>query len=417
MIQGILNFQFILNQEESGEIEPEFRPIKLIFHNKKFNDSNYSELISTNDIFGIFYQHTTGIFKEKGAFSNFYTGRLKETPYQVVSYYRQETDSSKYLTISFFELDDEVEIFQDLLNTMAKRLLLIFKKMININPLKQISLLEKINSKIESELKFTIFQVDRLSQLDKLQKAALIFHSDERLKILEILRERPIAKKELKDILERMKPNINIDVLLDPFLELNLIRRDWIKGEKDKETGIVKNQGEFLFLTKDILLARLPNENILNRLKENKKDLFEIFKDKIADYFSTYDPNKQSVEEMKKISGILLNPDSYDFLALMRNSYYPLDKLPKIFSDWFDIEVILSTLEDLKIVTTLKDKEKQGWVILLTDIKPLIIFPEFLLPKIRESFKFEDKDQKISIEIARKALELLEVTYPEKVDW
>jgi len=417
MIQGILNFQFILNQEESGEIEPEFRPIKLIFHNKKFNDSNYSELISTNDIFGIFYQHTTGIFKEKGAFSNFYTGRLKETPYQVVSYYRQETDSSKYLTISFFELDDEVEIFQDLLNTMAKRLLLIFKKMININPLKQISLLEKINSKIESELKFTIFQVDRLSQLDKLQKAALIFHSDERLKILEILRERPIAKKELKDILERMKPNINIDVLLDPFLELNLIRRDWIKGEKDKETGIVKNQGEFLFLTKDILLARLPNENILNRLKENKKDLFEIFKDKIADYFSTYDPNKQSVEEMKKIAGILLNPDSYDFLALMRNSYYPLDKLPKIFSDWFDIEVILSTLEDLKIVTTLKDKEKQGWVILLTDIKPLIIFPEFLLPKIRESFKFEDKDQKISIEIARKALELLEVTYPEKVDW
>jgi len=417
MIQGILNFQFILNQEESGEIEPEFRPIKLIFHNKKFNDSNYSELISTNDIFGIFYQHTTGIFKEKGAFSNFYTGRLKETPYQVVSYYRQETDSSKYLTISFFELDDEVEIFQDLLNTMAKRLLLIFKKMININPLKQISLLEKINSKIESELKFTIFQVDRLSQLDKLQKAALIFHSDERLKILEILRERPIAKKELKGILERMKPNINIDVLLDPFLELNLIRRDWIKGEKDKETGIVKNQGEFLFLTKDILLARLPNENILNRLKENKKDLFDIFKDKIADYFSTYDLNKQSVEEMKKIAGILLNPDSYDFLALMRNSYYPLDKLPKIFSDWFDIEVILSTLEDLKIVTTLKDKEKQGWVILLTDIKPLIIFPEFLLPKIRESFKFEDKDQKISIEIARKALELLEVTYPEKVDW
>ncbi len=417
MIQGILNFQFILNQEESGEIEPEFRPIKLIFHNKKFNESNYTELISTNDIFGIFYQHTTGIFKDKGAFSNFYTGRLKETPYQVVSYYRQETDSSKYITIAFFELDDEVEIFQDLINTMAKRLLLIFKKLININPLKQISLLEKIHSKIESELKFTIFQIDRLSQLDKLQKASLIFHSDERLKILEILRERPIAKKELKGILERMKPNINIDVLLDPFLELNLIRRDWIKGEKDKETGIVKNKGEYLFLTKDILLARLPNENILNRLRENKKNLYDIYKDKVADYFLTYDVNKQSVEELKKISGLLLNPDSYDFLALMRNSYYPLDKLPKIFSDWFDIEVILSTLEDLKIVTTLKDKEDQGWVILLTDIKPLIIFPEFLLPKIREFFKSEDKEQKISIEIAKKALELLEVTYPEKVDW
>lgn len=417
MIQGILNFQFNLNLEETGEIEPEFRPIKLIFHNKKFNESNYSELISENDIFGIFYQHTTGIFKDKGAYSNFYSGRLKETPYQVVSYYRQESDGSKYLTISFFELDDEIEIFQDLINTLAKKLLLIFKKLVNINPLKQISLLEKIQNKIESELKFTIFQIDRLSQLDKLQKASLIFHSEERLKILEILRERPISKKELKNILEKMKPNINVDVLLEPFLELNLIRRDWIKGEKDKETGIVKNRGEFLFLTKDIMLARATNENILSRLKESKKDLFAIYRGKVAEYFSTYDLSKQSVEEMKKIAGILLNPDSYDFLALMRNSYYPLDKLPKIFSDWFDLDVILSTLEDLKVVTTIKDKEDQDWVILLTDIKPLIIFPEFLLPKIREAFKAEDKDRKISIEIARKALELLEVTYPERVDW
>ncbi|GAH38804.1 unnamed protein product [marine sediment metagenome] len=56
---------------------------------------------------------------------------------------------------------------------------------------------------------------------------------------------------------------------------------------------------------------------------------------------------------------------------------------------------------------------------MLTDIKPLTIFPEYLLPKIREAFRKEDEEEskegKITIEIAKKALNLLEVSYPEKV--
>ncbi|MFX1410909.1 MAG: hypothetical protein ACFFA6_11175 [Promethearchaeota archaeon] len=415
MIQGILTFQFKINQKETGEIEPEFEPLQLEFRDEKYNEENYSELIAENDVFATFYQHTTGLFGVKYSYTNFYTGRLKETPYQVISYFKQSADGSQFLAISIFELDDEIEIFEELIKEMGGRLDKIFDKLIRAKTSKQLSLVSNINIRLKNEIKFTIFQVDRLSNLDKLQKVALIYNSNERLKILEILRERPISKKEMKDILEKLKTAPNVDILLRPFLELNLIRRDWIKGTKDKKTGEIKNQGEYLFLVKDILFARIPNENLLNHFKETKNELLPIYKQKVIDFFSNYDPYIQPIEETKKLASIMLNPDVYDFFVLMRHNHYPLDKIPKIFSEFAVTEILLDDLKNLNIITEIKDDKKRSWILLLTDIKPLIVFPEFLLPKIREAFKNQETDGAITYEIAKKALSLLEVTYPEKV--
>jgi hypothetical protein len=76
---------------------------------------------------------------------------------------------------------------------------------------------------------------------------------------------------------------------------------------------------------------------------------------------------------------------------------------------------LIDDLKYLKIITEIKDKTDRKWIILLTDIKPLIIFPEFLLPKIREFYKEAENGGKINLEIARKAYDLLELTYPEEV--
>ncbi|KKM92406.1 hypothetical protein LCGC14_1218780, partial [marine sediment metagenome] len=214
MIQGILTFQFKINQKDTGEIEPEFVPIQLVFRDENFDEDNFSELLEVNDIFALFYQHTTGLFGVKYSYNNNYTGRLKETPYQVISYFKQVSDGTQYLAISIFELDDEIEIFEDLINEMGNRLDTIFDKLTRANNSKQISLIENITIRLKNEIKFTIFQVDRLSNLDKLQKVALIYNSNERMKILEILRQHPIAKRDLKKILEKLNPTVNVDILL-----------------------------------------------------------------------------------------------------------------------------------------------------------------------------------------------------------
>jgi hypothetical protein len=415
LIQGILTFQFKINQKETGEIEPEFEPLQLIMRDENLDEDDFSALLSQNDIFASFYQHTTGLFSVKYSYSNFYTGRLKETPYQVISYFKQVADGTQYLAISVFELDDEIEIFEDLINDMGGRLDTIFDKLTRAKNSKKLSLIENINIRLKNEIKFTIFQVDRLSNLDKLQKIALIYNSNERLKILEVLREHPISKGEMKKILESMSVTINLDILLQPFFELNIIRRDWIKGEKDKKTGEIKHQGEYLFLVKDILMARIPNENLLNHFKDTNNELYPIYRQKVIDYFSNYDPYTHLLDEIKKLASLLLSPDAYDFFVLMRHNHYPLDKIPKIFSEFAVTDLLLDDLKDLKIITEITDKDDRKWICLLTEIKPLIIFPEYLLPKIRAAYKNQDGDGEITYEIAKKALRLLEITYPEKI--
>jgi hypothetical protein len=407
MIQAILSYQFILQKGETGVFKPEFKPVCLVFNNKDFSRNNYSELIDELDLFAIFYQHTTGITERADDANKFFLGRLKQTPYQVISMYLQDSAENQFMTVSIFELDDEIGIFEDQVKKMETQLKPLYEDFIKM---KGFNL-----DKIESEFKFTIFQVDRLTELDKLQKVALIYQNDERLKILEILRERPVSKKELKEILERMKPNPNIDLLLQPFLQLNLIRRDWIKGETGKKKIDVKFQGEYLFLVKDLIFARFPSKDSIHRIKSGKHEVYKEYKKKINEYFANYNVNNQSSEELKELSSALLNPDCFDFYSLMVNNYYPLDKLPRIFSEFVDSKSIVEILTKLNIITTLKDKKGKSWVALLTEIKPLISFPEYLLVKVRDLYRTEKKDEKITYEIAKKALDLLEVTYPEKV--
>ena len=47
MIQGMLSFQFVLNQTATGEISPEFRPIQIVFREeeKRFSKDDFSKLI------------------------------------------------------------------------------------------------------------------------------------------------------------------------------------------------------------------------------------------------------------------------------------------------------------------------------------------------------------------------------------
>ena len=300
---------------------------------------------------------------------------------------------------------------------MAENLEELFVQHIRFTSARQLSKIQKINEEIEKEIKFAIFQVDRLSNLDKLQKVALIFQSEERMRILEILREKPISKRDLKDELEKLNPNPNLDLLLDPFLELTLIRRDWIKGTRDKKTGRMTEKGEYLFLIKDITLARLPCEYMINHLQEKDEAFYELYQKKVRDYFTEYDITDQSAEDLKELASVLLNPDTYDFFVLLRENYYPLKKIPKIFSEFVDSEFIIDRLDYLNVITKIKDKKGEIWICLLTDIEPLITFPEFIIPKIQSLFDSKDPKEGISQPVARKALQLLEATFSEEVEF
>ncbi|MFX1558364.1 MAG: hypothetical protein ACFFC9_14015, partial [Promethearchaeota archaeon] len=390
MIEAILTFEFVLTQKPTGEVEPEFKPIAWIFENKEFSEKNLSELLATSDLFSILYHHTTSIREITGGFSSFYEGRLKETQYQVSSFFKQEETGTQYLAILIFTLDEDLGTYEDIFKDLAKKLDYLFETYETAKKTNQISLMSKINNNFQTELKYAIFQIKRLTNLDKLQKVALIFNSYERLEILKVLRDYPKSKKDVREIIERIKENPNLDVLLEPFLELNLIRRDWIKGKRDKRTGLIKDQGEYLFLTKDIDLIRKPNVDLLKHLKDTKHELYPKYEEKVIEFFSNYDPNTQTIEDKKKLASMLLNPDIYDIFAILRNKFYPRDKLPNIFSEFANVDIMLEDLIKLNIVTDVKDQKGRVWLFLLTDLAPVIFFPEYLLNNIKEAYHSKD---------------------------
>ena len=115
MIEAILTFEFVLIQKPTGEVKPDFKPIVFHIENKDFKNENLSELTATSDLFSILYHHTTSIREISGGFSNYYEGRLKETPFQVSSYFIQAESGTQYLTLVLFTLDEDLGLYEDII--------------------------------------------------------------------------------------------------------------------------------------------------------------------------------------------------------------------------------------------------------------------------------------------------------------
>jgi len=163
LIHGILSFQFILNQHKSGEIEPQFRPLKLIFTENKYNEKNFTQLIHENDIFLIYYQHTTGVDNFSEGYSDFYIGRLKNNSYQVKSYFRKESNGQHFITFLVFDINDDIDRFENEINVMARRLDEIFISIDEINKKKKNSLNSEIDENLTQILTSTLSQINRIN--------------------------------------------------------------------------------------------------------------------------------------------------------------------------------------------------------------------------------------------------------------
>lgn len=428
MVIAIGIFKFELNMTPSGSIEPEFRLLRATF-SEEFIGKEIHEFLTPNDLYKIYYALTTGrqgtIKNEKESEESKYRlhfGRLKDVPLDVICFYHQAVDDSQYLIVSIYLLDEDYEIFEDIIRTLTKRTIPLFHKLATGN-LKNLQFLDSVYNAMEMEIKYAIFQIERLSNLTKTQKVGLIYFSEDRSRLLEILRNGPISRKTVFMELTRTFENLNLDQALRPFIELNLIRRDWAKGTRDKETGIISGQGEYLFLVKDVFLVRKPPELIIGQMKENQ-DIGIKYQKILDEFYNNYDPIKDIKKEGKLLGSFLLNPDTYDLMSLLSNRSYLREKMPKVLSAFSDPEQIIQNLIDAKILVSIKDHDDKEWLCSICEITPIVIFPEYVVKAIQNRyFSFvQGKDEHFYLEpltneIAKKGLDFLETTYDEKVEF
>ncbi len=424
MVIAIIVYKFELNRAASGEIEPDFRRLHGKF-SQDAKDTNPTDLITSNDLYGIFFNHTSGLlFKGQGQSpESFLVARLKETPHKVISYYRQAADQAQYLVVSFFKLDEDAELFEGTIRQMAATLTREIFETLATGNAKDFDFQAKIQEKLEKLVQFYIFQIERASNLDKLQKVALIYSSPERLATLEKLRNGPVARQELADIVQKINENANVDIVLKPFLELNMVRRDWAKGYYDHQAGIIRGEGEYLFLIKDVALVKKPP---FTALGETKKDspIYTAYREKVTQFYNSYNPFGTLSEESRALAHFLLDPEIYDFLTILKNKAYSKDKIASIVADYTGFQKILQGLVDAAVVATVTGTDNQEWACLLGEITPVVVFPEYLVAKIEErvafssaKFKQESPETPLTPEVAQRALDLLETTYNEKIEF
>jgi hypothetical protein len=439
MLQAIILYNFELELSETGNITPRFvevaQELSENLREAKFDSSIIQTpqpnanappgLITIDDLYGIFFNLTTG--NKKGHVvcdTEVVEQTLQDTHYKVLAHFFQQENDLKYLFLAFFDVPDVVSEFYSLFTQTTCRIELATRtsyKEGKIDPYDA----RILSDRIQNELKNFMQQVERFYNLTKLQKIALIYSSPERLLALEYLRKGPMSREQLQEGFLRFKKTPNVDGIMRPFLELNIVRRDWVKPYIDRKTKQKFDEGEYFFLIRDIALIRRHPAELFEKIKKDS-NLAKAYENRLVDFFHRYNPFNDILKESRKLAKYVLDSDVFDLLALLKTQYYPIEKFPKMLGTITELEELITRLREDELVYVIQDEDKRHWVCLLSEIVPLITFPEFLVEAITEkvSIKKEESDDKknpqyhrdMSPEVAKLALKLLQSSYYEQIE-
>ncbi|KKL55255.1 hypothetical protein LCGC14_2257240 [marine sediment metagenome] len=346
--------------------------------------------VDLDDMMRIFYAHITGA----GEAGNVIV-RLEKAQSNVSSYFTGMESDIPLMINLMLELDEEPEMFGETVIREMNETILNYL----LQPGEGISQKYEIIEELKEYLAKSLILLDRLKNLTKEQRMAQIYSSEKGRKILEILQDKAMSRKELQSLLEEKLNKIisNIEVTLDPFIKTGIIKQDWVEGDTDVS----------LFLLSDFTMLRTPAVKLIENTKTHlpTPELATKYLEEVRKFFSNYKP---TFEDNLKIALNLLNPDKYDYISLFRERAYPLKKIPKGPGESFEeIGEILKPMEKDNIISFIKDKKGEVWVFLLTDIEAHMFYPEYLIEKIRRDRMLG----KLKKEVAIKHLELLEEAY------
>ncbi|MHA1821343.1 MAG: hypothetical protein ACTSU2_17510 [Promethearchaeota archaeon] len=348
--------------------------------------------VDLDDMMRIFYAHITGTAEAGNVFL-----RLEKMRCNVFSYFTGMDAQIPIIINLLLDYSENPEMFgESVINEINQT---IIKHMYSMGEKAAAHL--KLIGKLEDFLKKSLDLLERLSNLSKEQTFAQIYSSEKARNMMEILRDKPLSRKQLQLAIEEKldKSVANIDYALELLFKTGIIAQDWLQGETDI----------YFFMIKDFAIFRAPSKKNIERAlnKIPSPYLADEYLKRVKDYFNEYTPE---LIDNFKIANTLLNPDKYDFLVLFREKPYPIEKLPKSNRESLvSIEDLIRNMAEDNILTLIKDESGVEWVFLMTDIVIETFYPEYLIEQTRISYE----KKRVKRELAIKQLELLEKNYFE----
>ncbi len=236
--------------------------------------------------------------------------------------------------------------------------------------------------------------------LNEEQQLAITYKDELKRLIINRLREEGVVSKSeliiwLKD---RYKPG---------FIDLEGTIMKLIKRDIVKEASVKGMPSEMIFLINDIVMMRIPAIQLFKAPSDKglPSQLSEDYTTETRKFFQNY---RSSEEDNLKLLEILINPQSYEVLRLLRTAIVTKNDLEKLKKKGVeDIDDILKVLWENQMIQVFRDDRNNEYYALLSDFLIQLIFPKYLLNIIKSEYEKKSKAEQVLIEY----LNILESTY------
>jgi len=328
--------------------------------------------VSSDTLMRIFSTHA---FEESGGFLSMIIGALN-----IASYY-SGPEKGYYVSL-FLSLEEDPDLYEDAVLDAAN-LILSNQDMEQVKPL-----IPSIYARIAFYPKLTDEQKTATALTDRAKQI-----------ILETLDEDGSSTKGeltslLKDILKL--EYIDINAALNSLIKLGLIKVSSVKG--------LPTEG--VFLIGNVFVTRIPPVTAVRRLKQ--LDLpAEVENDYLTEIKNFFQQYKPSPSDNERILNIIIDPDTYTVLNLLRLAPVTQQGLNKVKNQVKDLNLALKKLWDADLLRILKNKKGEEFYLLKSDIRVQKYFPEYIINTIRTNYNQKTKPSPVLTE----HLKLLRDTY------
>ncbi len=236
--------------------------------------------------------------------------------------------------------------------------------------------------------------------LNEEQQLAITYQDEVKRLIIKRLREEGVVSKS--ELVIWLK-----DRYKQGFVDLEGIIIELIKRDIVKEASVKGMPSELIFLINDIVTMRIPATQLFKAPSDRglPSQLSEDYTTETRKFFQNYRPSE---EDNLKLLEILINPQSYEVLRLLRTAIVTKNDLEKLKKKGVeDIDDILKLLWENQMIQVFRDDRNNEYYALLSDFHINLVFPKYLLNVIKSEYDKKSKAEQVLIEY----LNVLENTY------
>jgi hypothetical protein len=280
---------------------------------------------------------------------------------------------SNYYVGLLLSIDEDAEEYEDVLTDSVRTI------MSNLEFRRYMAMLPDIYKKIITYPKMTHDQHLSLTFLDPVKKMIL-----DRL-----IEDGSATKSELNSWLKEKlaKEELDIDAILHAMIKMGLI----------VESTLKEMPSPLVFLVGDIFATRVPPVKIVSGAKAGSFPgyLSSEYLSDVKTYFENYSPTPEDQEIILKI---LTDMDSFHLISRLRDNPIKKEELDQLKSEIENIDGTLKWLWDAKVINVLRGKTGQEVYFLRSDIAVKLVFPEYLINLILDSYNNGTKSNSVLIE-------------------